>query len=286
MPRETVNACATYDFTLKKEEHVDYTDVIKSLRTISKKWAFQLETGDSGYIHWQGRMSLFKKRRKAELVAILPDIFKTMCVSPSSNNSLGECFYMIKDDTRTAGPWTDQSEKLVYIPRQLRGIQDKLYPWQKTVVESKDIFDPRIVNFVYDPRGNNGKSIIAALCELLHGGIDLPPIGDHKELLQVVCDILIAKECRDPKLVFVDLPRSLDSKKLGPFMVAIEQIKKGHVADVRHHYKDWWFDSPQIWVFANWKPNLDYLSADRWKFHTIDDFKNLRSLSKEELDNM
>ena len=287
MPAERASPVATYDFTLRKDEDIDYLDVIKALCPLAKKWVFQLETGNTGYVHWQGRMSLFKKRRKHELIDILPDIFKQMCLSPSSNNSLqGDCFYMVKDDTRTAGPWSDKDDKPKYIPRQYRGLMENLYPWQKTVLDSKDIFDPRTVNFVYDPRGNNGKSTVAALMELHTGGLDLPPIGDHKELLQVVCDVLMAREERDPRLVFVDLPRSLDSKKLAPFMVAIEQIKKGHVADVRHHYKDWWFDSPQVWVFANWKPDLSYLSQDRWKFHTIDAFKNLRTISKKDLEEM
>lgn len=286
MPAERDTPVTTYDFTLKKDEDVDYLDVVKSLRPLAKKWAFQLETSDSGYIHWQGRLSLFKKRRKGELVAILPTLFKTMFLSPSSNNSLGECFYMLKDDTRTAGPWTDQTEKERYIPRQYRNKLENLFPWQQSVLDSKDVFNDRTVNFVYDPRGNNGKSTVASLMQLHYDGLDLPPISDHKELLQVVCDVLIAKEQRDPKLIFVDLPRSLDSKRLGPFMVAIEQIKKGHVCDVRHHYKEWWFDSPQIWVFANWKPDLRCLSADRWLFHTITQFRTLRSLTKAELEAM
>lgn len=83
------------------------------------------------------------------------------------------------------------------------------------------------------------------------------------------CDILMAKDCRTPGIVFVDLPRSMDPKRLAPFMVAIEQIKKGHVCDVRHHYKDWWFDTPQVWCFANWLPDMQYLSSDRWRIWTI-----------------
>ena len=66
----------------------------------------------------------------------------------------------------------------------------------------------------------------------MYGALDLPPVGDHKELMQVCCDILMAKQEREPKLVFVDLPRGLtiDPRKFAPFMVAIEQIKKGKVA--------------------------------------------------------
>ena len=62
-------------------------------------------------------------------------------------------------------------------------------------------------------------------------------------------------------------------------MIAIEQIKKGHVCDVRHHYKDWWFDSPQIWVFSNSKVDIQFLSRDRWILHTIDADNNLVNIT-------
>ena len=62
----------------------------------------------------------------------------------------------------------------------------------------------------------------------------------------------MAKKCREPGIVFVDLPRTptMEPKKLAPFMIAVEQIKKGQVCDVRNHYTDWWFDSPALCGFV------------------------------------
>ena len=215
-----------------------------------------------------------------------------MDVSKSSNNSKSnEIFYALKYDTRVDGPWMDTNwREPPYIPRQYRGLLESgLYTWQHKVLESRHEFDDRKVNMIIDPKGDNGKSTVAALGDLHYGGLDLPPVGVHKELMQVVCDILMAKEERQPGLVFVDLPRALttESKKFAPFMVAIEQIKKGKVADIRFHYKEWWFDSPQVWVFCNTPNiNLDYMSADRWRFYTIDAWKNLRQLTKDEVSQM
>jgi hypothetical protein len=211
-------------------------------------------------------------------------LWQTVHITPSSNASQkGPSFYTLKVQTRVDGPCSDATWKEpAYIPRQFRGLLDRLYPWQAQLLASRDVFETRTVHFVFDETGNHGKSTLASLAELHHGALDLPPISDHKELLQVVCDILMAKQERVPGMIFVDLPRSMDPKRLGAFMIAIEQIKKGHVCDVRHHYKDWWFDSPQVWVFANWLPEMKYLSADRWKMHTIDSRNELVPFTPED----
>ena len=41
------------------------------LKKWAKKWVFQKEKGDSGYIHYQGRISLIKKREPEVLKNVL-----------------------------------------------------------------------------------------------------------------------------------------------------------------------------------------------------------------------
>jgi len=76
---------------------------------------------------------------------------------------------------------------------------------------------------------------------------------------------------------------TLDKRKFGPFMIAIEEIKGGVVCDMRNHYKQWWFDSPQMWVFCNHFPNVSYMSKDRWRFWKIDQFKCLVRMTESDL---
>lgn len=283
-----------YDFTYlgRGEFYPPVDEFVKLIQPLFKKWVFQEEAcPTTGRKHYQGRGSLFKKKRQPELCNLLNDTdLRGMDVSESSNNSKSnELFYALKYDTRVAGPWMDTKWTTPqYIPRQYRGLIDRLHPYQQQVMDSRHEFNDRIINLVVDVRGNNGKSTCAALAELHHGCIDLPPIGDHKELTQVVCDILMAKEEREPGIIFVDLPRALttDAKRFGPFMVAIEQMKKGHVCDVRHRYRDWWFDSPAIWVFCNHPPDVKMMSNDRWRFWKISAFKTLLHLSREEMSQM
>lgn len=267
----TTNPVASWDWTLPEgEPPMSPQEVIALLPKVFKKWTFQLEKGDSGYRHFQGRGSLWKKRRHPELKKLMKAIgLQQMWFSPTCNNSMtGPAFYVMKEDTRLEGPWTDM-EVPTYIPRQYAGKEQTLRPWQKEVWESADDFQPRTINLVYDAYGNQGKTVIAALMELHGRGLDLPPINDGERLIQAACDILMAKQCRQPKCVFIDLPRAMDKRHLRGLFTAIEQIKKGKVYDTRYSYKEWWFDAPQIWVFTNIPPNLAYLSRDRWNLYQI-----------------
>lgn len=265
-----------YDFTYfgpVGEDIMEVEDFIKELQPIAKKWVFQEErTPTTQKIHYQGRLSLFKKKRQPELCSMLNNgPLRGMDVSESSENSMQfEIFYALKEDTRVNGPWDNRTyQPPRYIPRQYQGLIESLYPWQEAVLNSRRDFSERCIDVIVDRQGCSGKSTVASLGRLYHGGLDLPPISDHKELLQIVCDVLMAKQCRDPGLVFVDCPRSIDQKRMAPYFIAIEQIKKGYVCDTRYSFKEWDFDSPRVWVFMNHEPDIRYLSRDRWKFWEI-----------------
>lgn len=52
------NAVCGYDFTISCEKCNDYSQIIKWLKQVAKKWTFQKEKSDSGFLHFQGRLSL------------------------------------------------------------------------------------------------------------------------------------------------------------------------------------------------------------------------------------
>ena len=259
-----MNCCYCYDFRYTAEG-LSCNDVIDCLKGVAKKYVFQKEQGDSGYIHYQGRLSLFKKRRKMEalrLFKVKPNYFE-----PTTNKEYikGEAFYMTKEETRLEGPWKD-TDKPPFIPRHIQGRTP--LPWQKMVMDSKDIYDERKINCIIDPEGNRGKSILAAFVRSI-GGLTLPPIGDCKDLISAMCDILISKQCRNPGLITVDIPRSVNNARLYSLFTAIETIKDGYIQDFRYKFRDWEYNRPQIWVLTNNDIPTKYLSEDRfiiWRF--------------------
>lgn len=245
------------------------------LNQLGKKWVVQLEKGNkTGYVHWQGRINLWKVKRKSELLKLMNQIGMKApnYLAPTSGNGKATWSYLLKVDTRIDGPWKD-TDQAAYVPKQYRNMT--LYPYQQAIIDSKDDFDFRKVDCVIDTAGCNGKSTCASIADLFHGGIDLPWVNDAEKLIQSLCDILIAKQCRKPGIVFIDMPRCLSKERLTSLYAAIEQIKKGKVWDMRHSYKEWWFDSPRVWVFTNEAPKLKYLTADRWRCWVINEAKEL-----------
>jgi len=260
---------ASWDFRINETSYT-LGELKDACSKLGKKWCFQLEEGDtSGYRHYQGRLSLFKKKRGAELAALwqkcgdLPNY-----IGPTLSQNQGNEFYQQKLDTRIDGPWTNK-DTIQFIPTEFAS--QNLRPWQTDLLTKSSTASSRQVDVIVDTAGNHGKSWISAWCHLHNKGYDIPPIGRAEDLMAAVMGMLMAKEDRDPKIIFVDLPRSMKQDKLQSLFVALESIKKGRVYDFRYAYKEWWFNSPRVWCFMNQVPDAGYLSADRWKLWKIED---------------
>lgn len=271
------SSCCVWDIRSNAENWTT-EELINWCKEHCKKWVFQLEEGDSGYKHYQGRINLIKKRQKHIILELCNNKFNYLAPT-SKDNYKDEFFYAMKKDTRIEGPFSNDDKNDNYIPRQYRGLT--LYDWQLDVLKSKDEFNSRTINLIYDANGNNGKSTVAAIGELEYGGIDMPPLNDFKELIALACCICMDRNIRDPKLMFFDMPRAMSKDRLYGIYTAIEQIKKGKLYDVRYHYKYYWIDSPQIWVFSNHLPDETLLSNDRWVIWTIGQDKKLHKYKKE-----
>jgi hypothetical protein len=284
------SVCAVYDMRLHADR-CESGDLIEWLKRNCKRYAFQKERSDSGYLHWQIRFSLLKKRYRNAVISLLPEHLRPDVISeylePTTN--IEHCrtfFYALKEDTRIEGPFVDpiHEKKLglgdVYMPRQYK-IKD-LYPWQQQIKDSADEFDFRGIDVLCSAGGNDGKTTIAALCELLGYGIDMPMLNDYKEIVSLACNICMDQELRTPRMFFFDMPRAMKKNKLNEFYSAIEQIKKGKLYDIRYHYKSWWIDSPRVWIFCNEKPDPALLSRDRWRIWQID--KETRKLVRVDPD--
>lgn len=280
-----MNQLACWDFRAN-EDYFTSDQLLCLLPKLGKKFAFQLEKGAStGYVHWQGRISLHKKRRKDEVQTLweaeigkFPNYFEG---TVTKEHHKGDMFYQLKTETRLEGPWTDKV-KPSYIRKRLRNVT--LKPWQSTILASSTTsgMEDRTINIIYDVEGNKGKSFLVDYCDDHDKGIEIPSIvNDGKEILQAVTNILLSTDNREPGIMFLDLARAMPKDRLNGIMTALETIKRGKVYDFRYNFKVWKFESPAIWVFTNIMPNLEWMSADRWRFHRIqkDELVKLRGLN-------
>lgn len=274
-----VSALATWECRWSSNMFEGHQALIESLKGIAKHYTFQLEEGDGGYKHYQGRISLVKRRRETEkhiLLNLFPEGTAPNYLAPTTNpeHQKGDAFYQMKADTRILGPWTDKDE-VIYIPRQVREMGD-LRPFQQHIVDDADVWDTRHINLVYCPHGNIGKSRLVSYCRAYQKGRALPPVNDYKDLLRMVCDLPTSK------LYLFDMPRSLNKDKLYQFFSAVETIKDGYAYDDRYSFKEKVFDCPNIWIFTNTYPDLGMLSFDRWRIWEVDEEYKLNAENIEE----
>lgn len=252
-----------FDFTLPSDG-VTHDDIIKALRGLCKKYAFQEEKSDSGYVHYQGRVSLIKKRREGQARKLFREhkCFAKIHLGITSTNGMGDQFYVIKDDTRVRGPWTDKDAKPMYVPRHVRAVT-ALRPFQTEILRMADDYDDRKIDVIYCPEGNKGKSILIGKARAA-GHRALPPVFDYKDILRMVFCMPTAKA------YFVDMPRAIKKDKTSGFFAGLETIKDGYAYDDRYTFKEKTFDAPRIFLFTNKMPELRHLSLDRWSFWKID----------------
>lgn len=256
-----------WDFTLHfKDQKVK---VLKdNLRSSCKRWVFQLEKGESGYIHYQGRISLRQKKNASSLINFFisnfPE-FSGVHFSPTSGEvAVTNNFnYVLKLDTRIDGPWKDTDEEKI-LTKQM-----ELYekwgnrPWQNDLKEMASQFDLRTIDLIYDQEGNNGKSLFSEHMEYIGLSEEVPPYRLMDDIFQWVCTRPIKKN------YIFDLPRGMKKDKLADFYSGIEVIKNGVAYDKRHRATKIRFDRPRVFVFSNTLPEFSLMSKDRWKVWTI-----------------
>ena len=66
------------------------------------------------------------------------------------------------------------------------------------------------------------------------------------------------------------MPRTESVNNKKGMWSAIEQLKNGYLYDKRYNYRDMWIEPPTVAVFTNELPETGYLSKDRWRISTIE----------------
>lgn len=265
------NAVCVYDFTIPQEK-INVDELKLLLKELCKHWCFQLEKGEeTGYLHYQGRMSLKVKTR---LTTLINKFVQGAHLSQTSSQNQGNNFYACKEETRMEGPWKDTDEE-IFIPRQVLKMKE-LYWWQHKVRLMAKEEDDRTIHMIIDKVGNRGKSSFVMFMRCVGEGRMIPFVNDFKDMMRMVMD-MPTSNC-----YFLDMPRSLNKDRLQGLFAGIEMVKSGYAYDDRYKFQDKIFDSPQIFVFSNEVPDTKLLSADRWKFWTITaefDLKELDDLA-------
>lgn len=256
------NPVCVFDFTAPADR-ASVEDLKQWLAKIAKQWVFQKEQGDeTGYIHYQGRISLKVKTRLEKLIKDAPHEWGFHW-SPTSKNNQGNDWYVTKEETRIEGPWSDK-DKTVTIPKQVQEVINKgWYPWQISIYNLSKVWDTRTIHCIYNEKGNEGKSILCQYLRCMGIAMNIPFCNDFKDIMRMVMDM--------PKVgcYTIDMPRAINKEKLFQLFAAIEVVKGGYAYDDRYSFKSEDFDCPNIFVFTNKIPDFNLLSMDRWRLWEI-----------------
>ena len=85
-----------------------------------------------------------------------------------------------------------------YIPRQYADIE--LNQWQQQLLDTRLEFNDRWVDCLVDPKGNIGKTTVAAVGELKYGCLDVPTVDNGDKITQSICGML-HNSSRNPALI-------------------------------------------------------------------------------------
>jgi hypothetical protein len=269
-------------------EGVEVEDVKTSFREVAKKWVFQLERGaETGYLHYQGRISLKKEKRHSEIMKLwtawhanglvkipFPNYFQPTI----KEESKGDAFYQQKLDTRVEGPWKDDDEVKI-LTRQLRTfIGYELYPWQQKVLDMVKTYDERKINVIYDTEGGLGKSVFVEWLEFKDLAFEVPPFRQMEDIMAFVMSFKIYPA------YLIDMPRGMKKDKLGEFYSGIESIKNGLAYDKRYEGKKKRFDRPAVVIFTNTLPDFNLLSRDRWVVWKADKEHDIHEMDEADVE--
>lgn len=151
----------------------------------------------------------------------------------------------------------------------------KLRPWQSDLLdELRDRPDPRKVMWVYETKGNTGKSWFARYLVAKRDDVFLASPGKLADLAY-----LWSKTSPRTRIVVFDVPRTLEANEkydpLRPCLQFAEMVKNGVVQSTKYQPKLVLRGVPHVIFLANFAPTLSSLSMDRWDLRTVSEAGSL-----------
>lgn len=227
-------------------------DVLAKLLEESGLYVFQEELGEEGTPHLQGCVKFHKPCRPMERIKIGDGaIHWEKC--RNWNRAVAYCQ---KEDTRNGGIWSNIE------PEEDEEIEvDEPYGWQLDVlkkIEKKP--HKRKIYWYWSEKGGVGKSSLCKYLAVKHNALI---IGGRA--VDMKC--AIAGMTKKPKICILNVPK--DREHVG--YDGLEEVKDGCFFSSKYESGMVVMNNPHVIVFANFPPEEDRMSADRWKIKKIED---------------
>lgn len=234
-------------FTLNNYTKEEYGSVVLVFREKSKVYIIGDEVGESGTPHLQGYVEFKTKVRPMGLFS-----FKRIHWEKCRGSRDENVAYCSKQNVLDSFGF----------PKPVK-VLSNLYAWQKKI---EDIAlsepDDRAIYWFWEANGNIGKSAFIKYMIVKHNVLFCSG-GKHTDIMNLVFN----QDMDNCSCVMFDIPRA----NRGCISYAsLESIKNGMVCNTKYETGVKVFNSPHIFVFANFPPDDEsQLSSDRWCIHKL-----------------
>lgn len=244
-------------FTLNNPSQNEAKELSQTLAQIAHQFVFQEEKGENGTEHLQGVVRWKNPQTFAYIKSLLPKAHIERCKSWKRS-----IVYCSKDLSRCGGIYTNIAT-LKPFPDPFAGREP--LPWMVPIFDLLKLEpDDRTIHWYWEAVGNVGKSSLVKKLYHDHPDCTLALSGAAaKDCLYAVAQFA---EKNNPKIVLFDFPRTREEYVS---YEAIEMIKNGLFFSSKYESKMCRIHVPHIVVLANFAPNLDKLSLDRWNIVNI-----------------
>ncbi len=209
------------------------------------------EVGEQGTPHLQGYVE-FTKRIRPRIAVGIPAIHwgdkkgKPLRAEQKSNRDAID--YCMKEGDTAFSKGLPKAIKLI----------TKLYPWQQKILEEfQKEPDDRTIRWYWEDEGNIGKTQFIKYMVVNHEVLFCSG-GEYKDIMNLVFN----QDMDRCTAVFFNIPRANQGRVS---YKALESIKDGMVCNTKYETGVRIFNSPHVYVFANFPPDApEKLSDDRW----------------------
>lgn len=233
-----------------------------------REYVVQEETGEEGTPHLQGFWRFNNGRYFSSLKKAWPKMHLEKC------NNIEACRdYCKKEETRTGELAIMNKDEPPPIKDPLEGIE--LYPWQKRLIEElKEAPHDRLIHWIVDFEGNSGKTSLAKHLCIQFPSSMIYLSGNASNCKYGLTTFLYKKEkgkmkrnSNDLKVVIFGITRSQENYVS---YQALEEIKDGIFFNTKYESLMVVYNIPHVIVLANFEPEYEKLSKDRWKITKLD----------------
>lgn len=246
-----------FAWTLNNYNDVDIVN-IETWGNEKCEYTFQEEIGKEGTKHLQGYF-YFKNPRTWDYIK---KEWNSMHIEKGKN--LMACRnYCSKIETRNGKLYSNYIKEI----KIKDPMENKIpFEWQMDILNLiKTEPDERSIYWYYDEEGGKGKtSLCKHICLKNKNALYLT--GKSSDCKYGVLQAIENKI--DPKIMIFDFCRSQEQYIS---YQAIEEVKNGIFYNTKYEAKMIIYNNPHVIIFANFQPEMEKLSLDRWKIININD---------------